>query len=351
MFPPECFPLKNTSIRIPSRGLGTFQVDPKVYPEGSVKDSVLQALNLGYRHIDAAFGYGWGQVERDIGEAIRESCIPREELFIVTKLHNCFHKFEDVEINMDMSLGNFKMEYVDLYLMHFPYAYATTDGYGTQRTPDGKPVVDIPLSQAYDVTWAAMEKLVEKGKTKLIGVSNFSTPKLKRLLQTAKIYPVINQIEVHPYFPQKSLVEFCQANDIHVTAHCPLGGAPIPVLIGRHGLGPLEDPTVRNFSPIYSLIIGADIAGGKILQLAKKYNKTAAQMILCHTICRGISVIPKTNNPKRIVENFEVIFEMDDSDFTLIDNLMGERGEQGIRNFETRHYLGFDNFNEEVEEP
>lgn len=86
MFPPESFALKNTSIRIPSRGLGTFQVDPKVYPEGSVKDSVLQALKLGYRHIDAAFGYGWGQVERDIGEGIRESGIPREELFIVTKL-------------------------------------------------------------------------------------------------------------------------------------------------------------------------------------------------------------------------------------------------------------------------
>lgn len=86
MFPQESFALKGTTIRVPSRGLGTFQVDPKIYPEGSVKDSVLQALKLGYRHIDAAFGYGWGQVERDIGHAIRESGIPREELFIVTKL-------------------------------------------------------------------------------------------------------------------------------------------------------------------------------------------------------------------------------------------------------------------------
>jgi diketogulonate reductase-like aldo/keto reductase len=93
MFPPNSFPLKNTTIRIPSRGLGTFQVDPKIYPEGSVKDSVLQALKLGYRHIDAAFGYGWGQVERDIGEAIHESGIPREELFIVTKLYAYFIQF------------------------------------------------------------------------------------------------------------------------------------------------------------------------------------------------------------------------------------------------------------------
>ncbi|EGD85998.1 hypothetical protein H112_06917 [Trichophyton rubrum D6] len=331
MFPQESFALKGTTIRVPSRGLGTFQVDPKIYPEGSVKDSVLQALKLGYRHIDAAFGYGWGQVERDIGHAIRESGIPREELFIVTKLHNCFHKPEDVEINMDMSLENFQLYYVDLYLMHFPYAYAIKDGYATQRTPDGKPVIDVPLSRAYDVTWAAMEKLVEKGKAKLIGVSNFSSPKLKRLLQTAKIHPVVNQVEIHPYFPQKGLVEYCQKNDIHVTAHCPLGGAPIPVLIGRHGPGPLEDPT--------------------LLKLAQKYDKTVAQVVLCHTICRGISVIPKTNNSKRIIENFDILFEMDEADFKLIDNLMGERGERGIRNLETREYLGFDNFNEEVEEP
>lgn len=161
---------------------------------------------------------------------------------------------------------------------------------------------------------------------------------------------MINQVEIHPYFPQKGLVEYCQANDIHVTAHCPLGGAPIPVLVGRQGPGPLEDPTVRNF--VFTIIptISTDIAGGKILQLAQKYNKTAAQMTLCHTICRGISVIPKTNSPRRIIENFEVIFEMDEGDFTLIVHIMGKRGEQGIRNLETRDYLGFDNFNEEVEE-
>jgi diketogulonate reductase-like aldo/keto reductase len=87
MIPADSFALKNTSVRIPSRGLGTFQVDPKVYPEGSVKNSVLQALVLGYRHIDAAFGYGWGSVERDIGAAIDESGIAREELFVVTKLY------------------------------------------------------------------------------------------------------------------------------------------------------------------------------------------------------------------------------------------------------------------------
>ncbi|KAL2786237.1 Aldo/keto reductase [Aspergillus keveii] len=331
MFPPDSFPLKNTTVRIPSRGLGTFQVDPTLYPDNSVKDSVLQALRLGYRHIDAAFGYGWGSVEREIGEAIRESGIPRDELFIVTKLHNCFHKPEDVAINMDMSLENFGLSYVDLYLMHFPYAYAITEGYGTQRTEDGKPVIDIPRSRAYDATWTAMERLVDDGKAKLIGVSNFSSPKLERLLKTARIHPVVNQVEIHPYFPQKGLVEYCQAKEIHVTAHCPLGGAPIPVLIGRKGPGPLED--------------------SEILRIAAKYNKTPAQVILCHTICRGISVIPKTNNTRRIVENFDILFDLSDDDFLTIDRLVGERGEHGVRNLETRDYLGFDNFNELIEEP
>ncbi|KAN0066723.1 NADP-dependent oxidoreductase domain containing protein [Elaphomyces granulatus] len=243
----------------------------------------------------------------------RESGIPRDELFIVTKLHDWFHNPKDVEINMNMSLGNFKLDYVDLYLMHFPYAYATTEGYRTQRTADGKPLLDIPLSKAYDVTWAAMEKLVEQGKTRLIGVSNFSSPKLKRLLKTAKIHPVVNQVEIHPYFPQKGLVEYCQANEIH-----------------RRSPGPLEDPT--------------------ILELAKQYKKTAAQLILCHSICRGISVIdPKSNNPKRvIIENFDVLFELSEADFKTIDDLMGERG---VRNLEPKDYLGFDNFNEAIEEP
>jgi len=176
-----------------------------------------------------------------------------------------------------------------------------------------------------------MEKLVEEGKTKLIGVSNFSIPKLKRLLETAKIHPVANQVEVHPYFPQKSLVEYCQANDIHVIAHSPLGGIPIPVLTGRHGPGPLEDPI--------------------ILDLAKKYSKTPAQIVLCHTLCRQISVVPKTNNPKRLVENFDTLFDLDEADFRTIDELVGVHGERGERNLEMTEYLGFDNFNESAEEP
>ena len=137
MLPPESFPLKDTSIRIPSRGLGTFQVDPKVYPEGSVKSSVLKALEVGYRHFDTALAYGFGDVERGIGEAIRESVVPRSTIFIVTKVygtyrldllywwaeladsHNCFHKPEDVEVGIDLSLKNLGLEYGESTIYFF----------------------------------------------------------------------------------------------------------------------------------------------------------------------------------------------------------------------------------------
>ncbi|KAF2643083.1 Aldo/keto reductase [Massarina eburnea CBS 473.64] len=325
----QSFPLKNTTIRIPARGLGTFQVDPK---DGrSVKASVMHALKIGYRHIDAALAYGWGSVEREIGAAFLKSGIPRHELFIVTKLHNCFHAPEDVPVGMDMSLHNRGLDYVDLYLMHFPYAYTKIDGYGTLRKADGKPVIDVALSRAFDRTWAAMEKLVDEGKTKLIGVSNFSTPKLKQLLDVCRIHPVVNQVELNPYFPQKGLVEFCQSHDIHVTAYGPLGCTPVPYLIGRVGPGPLLDD--------------------KVIALARKYEKTPAQIILSHMIFLGISVIPKSNNLDRISENFDCLLELENEDHLILTNLMGERGEKGVRNLETKEYLGFDNFNEEIEEP
>ncbi|KAG7004341.1 hypothetical protein G7Y79_00026g059250 [Physcia stellaris] len=165
----------------------------------------------------------------------------------------------------------------------------------------------------------------------MLGVSNFSSPKIKRLLSSARIHPVVNQVELNPYFPQKGLFRFCQANHVHVTAYGPLGCTPVPVLIGRRGPGPLDDPMIGS--------------------LADKYSKTPAQVILCFLINRGVSVIPKSNNLQRIEENYDCLFDMDPLDFSIIDNLMGIDGERGVRNLETRDYLGFDNFNEEFEEP
>ncbi|KAI1408638.1 NADP-dependent oxidoreductase domain-containing protein [Hypoxylon sp. FL1857] len=329
MIPPKYFEVNGA--RIPSRGLGTFQPDPNKYGPNSVKNSVLAALKAGYRHIDTSLRYGDGQGEREVGEAIRESGIPREEIFIVSKLENVYHAPEDAEVNVDISLKNLGFDYVDLFIMHFPYAYKKTKDYGTERDERGRPAIDVDLSRSFNVTWMAMERLVDIGKAKFIGLSNFSSPKVKRLLQTARIKPVCNQIECHPYFPQKGLVDLCTQNNIHITAFGPLGCVPIPALVGRTGPGPLDDKSIA--------------------MIAEKYSKTPAQVILCHLLCRGISVIPKSNTEKRIIENFDCIFDLADEDFNLIDQLMGRNGERGIRNFNSLEYLGFDNYNEEFEEP
>ncbi|KAK0666748.1 1,5-anhydro-D-fructose reductase [Cercophora samala] len=331
MLPLDSFQITEDGARLPGRGLGTFQPDPAKYPDKSVRQSVLTALKVGYRHIDTSLRYGDGQGEREVGEAIRESGIPREEIIVVTKLENVFHAPEDVEVNLDISLKNLGLDYVDIFIMHFPYAYKKTANYGTERDAQGKPVIDVELSRSFDVTWKAMERLVDIGKAKHIGISNFSSPKVLRLLKTARIKPVLNQIECHPHWPQKGLVKTCQDNGVHVTAFGPLGCVPIPSLVGRTGPGPLEDETI-----------------GKI---AEKYGKTPAQVILCHLLLRGISVIPKSNSEKRIVENFDCIFDMSEADFKAIDNLVGENGERGVRNFNSLEYLGFDNYNEEFEEP
>ncbi|KAI1127541.1 NADP-dependent oxidoreductase domain-containing protein [Nemania abortiva] len=332
MRPPSYFPLNVEGAQIPAIGLGTFQPEPSKCPAGSVKKSVLWALEAGYRHFDTALSYDNGQGEKEVGEAIRESQVPRDEIFVVTKLENGFHAPEDVEVNMNMSLRNLGLDYGETIITSpIPYAYKKTADYVTERHADGRPIIDFELSRSFDITWRAMEKLVEAKKTKYIGLSNFSSPKIKRLLQTARIKPAVNQIECHPHFPQKGLIRFCQDNDIHVTAFGPLGCMPIPLLVGRTGPGPLEDETVA--------------------RVAQKYSKTPAQVILCYLLCRGVSVIPKSNNEERIEQNFDCIFDMEESDFTLIDNIMGKDGENGVRNIEYRDYLGFNNFNEDIEEP
>lgn len=142
-----------------------------------------------------------------------------------------------------------------------PFAFTKKEDYSTKSYPDGKvmlqaplqtndidstkPVMNLELSRQFDRTWAAMESLVDQGKTKFIGLSNFSSPKIQRLLQTCRIHPVVNQIELHPYFPQKGLLKFCKEKNIHVTAYGPLGCTPEPFLKGYHGPSPLEDANVR----------------------------------------------------------------------------------------------------------
>ncbi|KAF2175255.1 Aldo/keto reductase [Zopfia rhizophila CBS 207.26] len=320
------------SNSIPLRGFGTFQADSSVYPPGTAKKGVLTALKAGYRHIDTAYAYSSGEIEREVGEAIRESGIPREDLFVVTKLHNTFHAPEDVQVGIDFSLRNLGLDYVDLYLMHNPYAYAKGPDFSTLRRPDGsgKPVIDLELSRKYPETWKAMAALIPAGKTPL-GVSNFNILKTKRLIEETGIVPTANQVEMNPYFPQFELLDFCKANGIQVIAHCPLGGALSPSVTNREGPGPLEDPVIKS--------------------IAIAHGKTAAQIILAWLTGWGICVVPKSADPMRIESNFDMLFPLSKEEGAQIANLVGPRGELGMRNLDNRHHIGFDIFDEHVDQP
>ncbi|KAI9695467.1 MAG: hypothetical protein M1836_006455 [Candelina mexicana] len=317
---------------IPLRGFGTFQVDSQPSSSGTVKQAVLAALQTGYRHIDTASAYGDGQVEKEVGLAVRASGIPREEIFIVTKLSNNFHKPEDVQLALQTSLSNLRLKYVDLYLMHNAYAYVSDDQHKTVRRPDGsgKPLIDIPISKGYPDTFKAMESLVASGLTKSIGVSNFNMLKLKRLIKESGIVPAANQIEMNPYFPQPELVKFCQSYNIRVIAHCPLGGAVAAQVTGRKGNGPLQDHLIN--------------------YIAVNHQKTAAQVILAWIIGQDICVVPKSNDVKRIQENFDVCFRLSAAEQDLISSITN-RTQPAQRNMVSADHIGFDTFDEDFDQP
>ena len=262
---------------IPIIGLGTWKAN-----SGEVYRAVKEAVRSGYRHIDCAPIYGnEAEVGRALSELFKSDEIERDQLWVTSKLWNNAHAPQDVEPALVKTLADLGLENLDLYLIHWPVLIERELLYPTS----GKDLVSldqIPISE----TWKAMEALVDKGLCKHIGVSNFSVAKIEILLESARIRPEMNQVELHPYLQQTKMVQYCAAESIHLTAYAPLGSADRPIqLKAENEPVLLDDPVIRD--------------------IAEKYSATAAQILISWAIHRNVAVIPKSIHPERLKENLE----------------------------------------------
>lgn len=268
----DTFTLAN-GIKIPVIGFGTWQT-----PDGDVAyQSVLDALKAGYRHIDTAAAYG---NEASVGRAIKDSGIPREELFVTSKLWNDSHSYEAAKIALDKSLDLLGLDYLDLYLIHWP-----------------NPLINRrDWDKANAEAWRYMEDAYTEGKIRAIGVSNFQIEHLEALLKTATIRPMVNQLFINPSDLEQDVVDYNKAHDILTEAYSPLG-------------------------------TGSLLAVPQINDIAAKYDKSAAQVLVRWSLQHGFLPLPKSTHAERINQNAAVFdFELTDAEIATLDQLEGVAG-------------------------
>lgn len=258
---------------IPQLGFGTLAVQPsREASEANIDVTarvVADALAAGYRHIDTAQSYG---TERGVGRAIAEAGLPREQLYVTSKLANDNHEPDQVRRSFDRTLADLGLDYVDLFLIHWP----------------------LPTRYGGDFvsTWRAVAGLVADGRLRSAGVSNFTPAHLGRIVDETGIVPVVCQFELHPYFANREVVEACRTLGIAVEAHSPLG----------HNRAPLSDPAIT--------------------RIAEEHGRSTAQVILGWHLQRGVVAIPKSTNPVRMRENLDSIgFELSALELATIDAL------------------------------
>ncbi len=263
--------------QVPALGLGTWKSKP-----GQVYEAVKEAIKVGYRHIDCAPIYG---NENEVGNAIKdclqEGMVKRSDLWITSKLWNNAHAREDVMPALKKTLSDLQLDYLDLFLIHWPISFKK-DSIMAQSASDLLSMSELP----HEHTWEGMEQCVKEGLTRYIGVSNFGIKNLQHLLSKATIVPIMNQVEAHPYFQQKELLDFCQSHKIHLTAYSPLGS------IDRSSALKAENEPILLEDPL-------------IEKIAQAHQVTPAQVLISWALQRDTVVIPKSVNPARIKQNFE----------------------------------------------
>jgi diketogulonate reductase-like aldo/keto reductase len=263
--------LNNGSGAMPALGFGTLIPDPV-----ATRNATKAALEAGFRVIDTAERY---RTEAEVGEAMQEvfkgGKVKREDVFVITKLWNTNHRPERVKPAFEASLKKLQLDYVDLYLIHTPFAFQPGDEQDP-RDAEGNVIYDTGVTLLE--TWRALERLVDEDRCKAIGLSDVSLDQTKEIFEAGRIKPAVVHVESHPYLPQWDLLDYCRKNGIVLQAFAALGHSSEPKL--------LEDPVVT--------------------AIAKRVNKTPAQVLLAWAIQRGTALLTTSKSPSRIKENFEV---------------------------------------------